>query len=230
MNPRLKKAVESEPVPAHLEMRVRASLRTATEPTRNPWHWPIAVTAAMAVLAVGFFALHRQENSYIATLSKSITSTMQVGFGDHLHCTILRKQRDTPKPLAEMKTDLGPEYVGLIPAVQAHVPRNYQVLDAHRCHFQGREFVHLVMNLGDRFVSVVVAHQKPGEGFSTAHLVPALAQSGISFYQQGTGAYQIAGFESAQHLVYVISDLPQEQNRQLMIAMAGDLKRALPAL
>lgn len=184
----------------------------------------------MAILMVGFFSLRRRDNFYIATLSQTIGSIMQVGLGDHLHCTILRKQPSTPKPLEAMKSELGAEYAALIPAVAAHVPSRYQVLDAHKCNYLGREFVHLVMNQGDRFISVVVAHQQPGDSFAAANLVPALAQTGISFYQQGTGNFQIAGFESAKHLVYVISDLPQEQNQQLMTAMASDLQRALPAL
>ena len=227
---RLKLAVESEAVPPHLETRVRASLRSAP-PARNPWRAPAwGLAAAMAVLMVGFFSLQRRDNAYIATLSQTIGSIMQVGLGDHLHCTILRQQPSTPKPLEAMKSELGAAYADLIPAVAAHVPSRYQVLDAHKCYYQGREFVHLVMNQGDRFISVLVVNQQPGESFTAANLVPALAQSGISFYQQGAGNFQIAGFESKKHLVYVISDLPKQQNQQLMIAMAGDLQRALPAL
>ena len=225
---RLKLAVESEAVPPHLETRIRASLRSAPA-ARNPWRAPAwGLAAAMAVLMIGFFSLRRRDNAYIATLSQTIGSVMQVGLGDHLHCTILRKQPSTPKPLEAMKSELGAEYAALIPAVAAHVPSRYQVLDAHKCYYLGREFVHLVMNQGDRFISVLVANQQPGDSFTTANLVPALAQTGISFYQQGTGNFQIAGFESAKHLVYVISDLPKEQNQQLMMAMAADLQRALP--
>ena len=227
---RLKVAAESEAVPPHLETRVRASLRTAPA-ARNPWRAPAwGLAAAMAVLMVGFFSLLRRDEAYIAKLSQTIGSVMQVGLGNHLHCTILRKQPSTPKPLEAMKSELGAKYAGLIPAVAAHVPNRYQVLDAHLCNYRGREFVHLVMNQGDRFISVLVVNQQPGDSFAATNLVPALAQSGISFYQQSTGNFQIAGFESAKHLVYVISDLPQEQNQQLMIAMAGDLQRALPAL
>ncbi len=234
MKSRLKIAAESEAVPAHLEMRVRAAIRaqeTSGAAKRPAWVAPAwGFAAAMAVLTVGFFALRREENTYIARISQTASAIMRVGLSDHLHCTLLRKQRSAPKPLEAMKQELGPKYAALLPAVEAHVPRNYQVLDAHQCHAQGRDFVHLVLNHGDRFISVVVTNQKPGESFSTESLVPALAQAGISFYQHGTGNFQIAAFESSQHLVYVISDLPQEQNQQLMIAMAGDLKRALPAL
>ena len=228
MKSRLKLAVESEAVPPHLEMLVRASLRSGLG---NPWRAPAwGLAAALAVLMVGFISLRRRDNAYIATLSQTIGSVMQVGLADHLHCTILRKQPSTPKPLEAMKSELGAAYAALIPAVAAHVPSRYQVLDAHKCNYLGREFVHLVMNQGDRFISVVVANQQPGDSFAAANLVPALAQTGISFYQQGTGNFQIAGFESAKHLVYVISDFPKEQNQQLMIAMASDLQRALPAL
>ncbi len=229
---RLKMAMQSEPMPAHLETRVRASLRSATPPSegRRSWFWTASAAGAMALVAMGFFAYRQQHYSTIAEMTQSVSRIVRVGLEDHLHCTILRHQPKVPKPLETMKEELGPRYAALLPAVSAHVPEGYQVLDAHHCHYRGREFVHLVMNQGARYVSVVVANQQPGESFSTEQLVPALAHSGLSFYQQGNGRFRIAGFESAKHLVYIISDLPEEQNRQLMMAMGGDLQRALPAL
>lgn len=166
----------------------------------------------------------------MATITQQFSSLMTVGLTDHLHCTMLRKQRAEPAPLETMKSALGPQYASLLPAVQAHVPANYRVLDAHLCKAQGRQFVHFVLNYTDRYLSVVVTERKPGEEFSTEKLVPSLAQAGILYYQQSSGNFQVAGFESAQHLVYVISDLGPEQNRQVMLAMAGDLKQALPVL
>ena len=75
----------------------------------------------MAVLMVGFISLRRRDNAYIATLSQTIGSIMQVGLGDHLHCTVLRQQPSTPQPLEAMKSELGAAYADLIPAVAAHV-------------------------------------------------------------------------------------------------------------
>ena len=232
MNSRLKQAVQAEPVPPHLEMRVRASIRAAGERPRRPvWFAPVwGFAATAAVLAIGFFALRRDESKTIAGFTERLSSFMSVGLTDHLHCTMLRKQRPEPASLEAMKSELGPQYAPLLPAVQAHVPASYRVLHAHLCRAQGREFVHLVMNYTDRYLSVIVTRRRVGETFSTKNLVPSLAQAGISFYQQGSGNFQVAGFESDQHLVYVISDLPAEQNRQVMTAMAGDLKQALPAL
>lgn len=232
MNSRLKRAVESEPVPSYLESRVRATIREAElEKVRVWWHapaWGLAATAA--VLMVGFFALRRQENATIGGLTQQVSSFMTVGLTDHLHCTMMRKQQAEPSSLEAMKSQLGPRYAALLPAVESHVPVNYRLLDAHQCKAQGRDFVHLVMQQGDRYLSVVVTERRAGEAFSTKNLVPSLAQAGIEFYQQGAGNFQIAGFESAQHLVYVISELPAEKNRQVMMAMAGDLRRVLPAL
>ncbi len=229
MKSRLKRAADSEAVPPHLAARVRAAVHEAHTPrVRQRWFWPALAMATATVLLATFLVMRRQENAYIAGFN--LPSILRVGFGDHMHCTMLRKQRTSPKALEEMKAEVGPAYAGLIPAVVAHVPANYQVLDAHKCHFQGREFIHLVMANGERYLSVVVARQQAGETFAAQNLVPALAQSGIRFYQQGTGRFEVAGFESGQHLVYVVSDLPGEQNRQLMMAMAGDLRAALPAL
>ena len=231
MNPRLKKAVAAEPAPPYLEARIRASLRSPSAGPRRPFSWwPAAAAAVLTLAVIGFFVDRYQENATVVAITQNVSGLLRVGLSDHLHCTILRKQRQTPTPLAALPQQLGRQYAPLVPVVQKHVPSGYRVLDAHRCDYQGREFMHLVMNQGSRFVSVVVVKREAGESFAAARLVPALAQSGIAFYQQGTGSYQVAGFESGQHLVYVISDLPPDQNQRLMLAMAGDLQAALPAL
>jgi len=39
--------------------------------------------------------------------------------------------------------------------------------------------------------------------------------------------FEVAAFETGEHLVYVVSDLSRQDNRDMMLALARDLKEVL---
>ena len=235
----LKRAMNSQPVPAHLETKVRASIRSL-EPHKKPrilgnWMFAGIGTAALAAVALfTFYSLNhnsvQRTDAYVAKLRLQVSKVMGVGLGDHVHCAYFRKYPTTPPTVAKMQTDLGPEYAALLDAVKANVPEEFRVRLAHKCSYQGRKFVHLVLKNDERLMSVVVATKKDGEALSAEHLVPALVRAGVPLYQQRAESFQIAAFENSQHLVYLISDLPGEKNMEMLQAMTGGLKEALPKL
>jgi hypothetical protein len=66
--------------------------------------------AAALLLAVGGFIAYQlghlsltvsSQESYIATVSNRVTTLMQVGLGDHLHCAVFRKYPKDPVPVAQ---------------------------------------------------------------------------------------------------------------------------------
>ena len=57
-----------------------------------------------------------------------------------------------------------------------------------------------------------------------------LTESGLSVYRAGVQRFQMAAFETRDHLIYVISDLPQERNTELMRAMTPALSIYLSKL
>jgi hypothetical protein len=236
----LKRAVTSEQAPPHLRVRIAESIRLAEEQRaahrgRPMWIWSAAAVAAAAMLAVGIF-LYKQDTlpdrseqaSYIAAVTSRVGAIMRVGLGDHIHCAIFRRYPKRAPAVAHMKQELTPGYAGLLAAVERNVPAELRVVEAHKCRFEGRGFVHLVLKNGKQTLSVVVAARQAGETFDPQKLVPGLGQAGIAFYQEGTGSYQVAAFEAKNHLVYVISDLPAQRNLELIAALAGDIKDALP--
>jgi hypothetical protein len=77
---------------------------------------------------------------------------------------------------------------------------------------------------------VVITRKDWGESFTKADLLPALAQSGIPIYRAGVQSFQIAAFETSEHLVYFISDLPQQKNMDIMLALAPDVREFLRRL
>lgn len=231
----LKRAVHSEEIPPQLQLRVLKTLRAeAQTPVRSaPWRWmvPSLAAAAFAAFAIAFFLPKsgpQSTDSYIATVTSKVSALMRVGLSDHIHCAVFRKYPKTPDPAEKMKRELGPEYFPLMAVVKAHAPAGFTLQMAHQCRFQGRGFVHLVLKKGDEIMSVVVAPKQDRETLAADRLVPAMTQSGITFYQQGAAEYQIAAFENGSHFVYLISSETKENNLRLMLAMSAGLNDALP--
>ena len=67
---------------------------------------------------------------------------------------------------------------------------------------------------------MVISLKRDGESFRKENLAPVLADSGIPVYRTGVQRFEIAGFESRDHLVYVISDLPRQKNIAILTALA----------
>ena len=77
---------------------------------------------------------------------------------------------------------------------------------------------------------VTPARKTAGESFRASEIVPALVQGGIPMYQAGVQRFQMTAFETRDFLVYVISDLDQQQNTELMIALSAPMKEFLVKL
>lgn len=237
----LRRAVDSQEIPAQLELRIRSAIRNAElETAHKPssyWTWIVPSLAAASLAAVILvFAASRDERlrpqgsaeAYIANVSRRVSTLMRVGLGDHIHCAVFRKYPKTPAPLETMKQELGPEYFPLVDVVKAAAPAEFEIQLAHKCRFEGRQFVHLVLKNNERLVSVIVTDRKSGEAFDAKRVVPVLGKAGIPFYEEGVDEFHIAAFENSRHFVYLISDLPNNKNLEMLSAMAGELNQNLP--
>ncbi len=225
-NQRLKAAVESVAVPPFLEARIRNRIRAAGQ---RAWSFKLASVAAAAAVCIAVLAAYQfghlrftrsSQESYIAAVSSRVATLMQVGLGDHVHCSVFRKYpKDAPKP-EQLVVSMGPQYAGLIPIVRNQVPEDYRLMLAHQCRYRGRRFVHLSLMNDSHLLSIVITRKGSGESFDAQGLLPALVQSGIPVYQAGVQRFAMTAFESSDYLVYFISDLPQDKNSEMMLSMA----------
>jgi hypothetical protein len=230
----LRRAVRSEAVPPYLEARIRNTIRSSQRRPSRRWRLvPVAAGLAVCISAIVAYELGRlrltisSQESYIASVSNRVASLMRVGLGDHIHCSVFRKFPKNPPAPGELVEELGQEYKDLIPIVRKHVPEEYRMVIAHQCRYHGRKFVHLSLKSDSRLLSLVIARKNDGESFETEGLAPALVESGIPVYRAGVQRFQIASFESREHLVYFVSDLAQQQNMKIMLALAPEVKRFL---
>jgi hypothetical protein len=230
-NARLKSAMESVPVPPFLESRIRRNLRTVNAgrgwlPRLVPAGAAVAVLAAFGIAyQLGHLRLTvRSQESYIGSVSTHIATLMRVGLGDHIHCTVFRKYPKNAPSTEQFIEKMNPEYAGLIPIVRSQVPDTYRMMLAHQCSYHRRKFVHLSLMSDSNMLSLVITRKGDGESFRTEDMLPALVHSGIPMYQSSVQRFQMTAFETRDYLVYFISDLPKQQNTQLMLALGPQVK------
>ena len=229
---RLKQAVQSETVNPYLEGRIRQRIResgTRREPT---WGWRrrlIPVTVVLVACLGGWIAYQlghlritaASQEAYLRTISERVSGILRVGLGDHVHCTVFRKFPKEPPSAPEMLAQLGPEYSGLLELVKARVPAQYRIVMAHRCSYHGRKFVHLALRGDSNLISLVITRKGEGESFAKDGLRPLLSEPGLSVYEGSVQRFAIAGFESRDHLAYLVSDLCERQNLSLVADLAA---------
>jgi len=234
MRARLKAAARSVTAPPRLEAKIRSSVRESRR--QGVWSRYLLPLAAVSLLSVGLTVAYqlghlrvsaKSQEAYIGSISTRVSNIMKVGLGDHVHCAYFRKFPKTPPTFAKMSAKLGPDYEGLLPLVKDRVPADLRIALAHRCKYHGREFVHLVFRSDSELLSMVISLKRDGESFTKENLAPVLADSGIPVYRTGVQHFEIAGFESRDHLVYVVSDLPPQKNVGILTALAPAVRDLL---
>ena len=230
MHERLKLAVKGVTAPRNLEVRIRTALReSGHRRSRYPQFMALAAGIAICLGALISYQLGHlrfsasSQDSYIASVANRVASIMRVGLRDHIHCAVFRKFPKDAPPLRE----LAPEYRELEPVITGAVKAPYRLVLAHQCRYQQRRFVHLAMKSGGSLISVVIATKEDGESFRIERLPPALERDGMPVYEASAQRFQIAAFETAAHLVYVISDRSRESNTDLLLAMAPRIATVL---
>lgn len=233
---RLKMAVSAEPMAVNLETRIRQALNTGARRARPGYFARIAMpVAAMLAIGVGLtityqlghlrFTVASQE-AYIGSISDRVPRLMRVGLGDHVHCTVFRKFPANPPTFADMSEKLGPQYKDLLPVVSEQAKGNYRVVMGHRCSYHRRKFVHIAMTNGSRLVSLVITKRGEGEAFDKSEL-PSLLADGIPMYRASVQRFSIVAFETHDHLVYVVSDLDQDENAKMLAAIGPGIRAVL---
>jgi mycothiol system anti-sigma-R factor len=230
---RLQTAVGREEVPLELRERIQRSIRKNSFENFRPW---MLAAAAALLLAAGAWGVVRywdaprdSEQPYRASLAAKDAEILQVGLRDHVHCAVESKMADRLFTPEQMSQSLGPDYAGLVQLVKARAPGDYRVVVGHRCRAKGRQFVHLVLRNRERVLSLALT-KKEGEAFSGENLAGLLEASGVRLCAERLEGYEVAAFETRDHLVFVVSDLVKEENLQIAAGFAPTVRDFLVKL
>lgn len=229
----LKRAVMQDYAPAALRDRIGLDLRRSHGFSFNTFSLSFAAAAAVLVIAVATFFTSSPTKNALSLQAEvapgDVTGqVLKIGFDNHVFCTIDHKLANKQFTAEQMSERLGAEYAGLVALVKEKMPPAYTVEVGHRCHYQGREFIHLIMRNQDDVVSLVIT-RKNGEAFPAGGAAAVLQASGIPMHETSWHKIQVAGMETREYLVFVISNKTLEGNEEvassLAPAVSGFLKK-----
>jgi Putative zinc-finger len=223
----LQRAVANRPVPDSARADVLRSLRKSQP--RSFLHlsartWAVGGLARIALALFILFGLlwlglHRGTGL--------VASILKIGVSDHVLCTIKgHNYPEVANPPDEIRKKLGARYAPLVQVVQERLP-GFEVLEGHICSPQNnREYIHLITRGQGTIVSVILT-KRNGASLPTIKSLLSDESAGLSIYQDHIGGMEIAGFESAQYFVFIVSDLSHNEMRQLARGLAPVLNETL---
>ena len=233
----LQQAVRREAASADLREHIAQDIRnrkstTAAWSFNTGLRWAVAA-AALVVMAIGSWAVihslnSRKPQSQEVALAQG-AQILRIGLNDHINCAVVHEQankRFTPEKMVER---LGADYAGLLPVVKEKAPAGYEVVIAHKCHVDRREFVHMILKDGEKVLSLVIT-KKNGEAFPESTALDVSRAAGVPIYQARLQDYEVAGFETRDYLGFVVSNLAQTDNLEIASTLAPAVRDFLAGM
>jgi anti-sigma factor (TIGR02949 family) len=217
---KLQATVRQAAVPTDLERRVRERIRESSRPQSAPWR--LMAIAAAVLACVGSWVTYQRGGFAIAN-SPQLAAILHVGFGDHLHCAVIRQRNNPGRGVDKLSMPFKP----VLAFARNRVPADMPLAIAHECTYEGRKFIHMTFRNDRNLVSLIITRRKDGESLRSAGIRPALSQSGVALYAGAVEQFQAAAFESNEYIVYTISDLPRDRNLGILSAVAPTLQTLL---
>ncbi|HXU37685.1 MAG TPA: zf-HC2 domain-containing protein [Blastocatellia bacterium] len=235
----LKRVVLSVQAPETLPDRIRSDIRrTHGLNFKFTPSWLLAAAAAV-VLTVILGVVFRSGGDSSGSSSRPLSMVaevepgdlagqiLKVGFDDHVSCAIDHGMANRHFTAEEMSEKLGPQYEGLVELAKQKIPQGFEIVVGHRCHYQNREFIHLIMSRQQEVMSLILT-RKNGEAFPAGAAV--MNSAGVRVHEASWHNLQIAGFETSGHLVFVISNETRRDSEQIassLMPAVGDFLRRL---
>jgi anti-sigma factor RsiW len=219
----LKRAVMQDDAPAALRERIGSDLQRSRRAGVSTFSWSLAAAAAVLVIAAAIFFTAGPARDGLSLRAEvapgDLTGRLlKVGFDNHVACTLDHRLANAQFTSEQMAEELGSQYAGLVSLVRENMPQAYTVVVGHRCHYQQRDFIHLIVRSQNDVVSLVIT-RKNGEGFPAAGAAVVQA-SGVRIHETSWHSIQVAGMETRDYLAFVISNKTLEGNEQVASSLA----------
>ena len=236
----LKRAVLNVQAPAALQERIRSDIRRPRSLNFNLTQSWILAAAAAIVLAVGVGIFFRPGGESRGSKAKPLSviaevapndaagQILKVGFEDHVFCAIDHGMANKRFSSEEMSEKLGPKYDGLVELAKEKMPHGFEIVVGHRCHYKNREFIHVIARRQGEVVSLILT-PKNGETFPAGGVSAVMNAAGVPVHEASWSDIQVAGLETSNYLVFLISNETRKENEQiassLMPAVSDFLRR-----
>lgn len=174
---------------------------------RRPFYTlPIAASLLVAII-VGSFILRDSPSRTVYAAARD----------DHYLEVVQHDPRpwhETPEEIREFVR----EELGDADFLDRFAPADYQLKRALHCNLSDQRYVHLVYRSGDREISIYVRRKDgelPGATVETVN--------GCALHAAAINQYEIAGFQSPQYTVLVVSHLPRAESLRIARGAASSL-------
>lgn len=238
---RLQRAVKRETGSLDLKVKIQKQIRQADRRallTLVSSRWALAA-AALLVLSLGglgtlgLWSLRQVPNvtskeAVVDAPNEPATAILGIGLSDHVLCALNLRFPENAPTFEQMSEALGSDYVGLVPLVKEKVP-DARVLAVHQCTVNGRAFVHIILERNETIVSVSLT-RKRGLSFSDANPADDRDRWRASIYRAHLQDFEVAGFETKEHLAFVASSLVTKDNSQIAANLAPAFRDLLTRL
>lgn len=225
----LKGAVLKDSAPTDLQERIRMRIRKDSSASWQRW---MLVAAAMIALIAGGSGVLQLLKRGAPVASDAISAPgsadaqlLKIGLDNHVHCAVDSGFANRVFTEEEMLEKLGPDF-SLISMIKENAPENYRVVVGHRCKFNGREFVHLILKGPETVLSLVLT-RKNSESFSEDTVTAVIGSSGIPVREALIKDFRIIGFETRDYLAFVVSTLGRDENLKLASTIAPAVREFL---
>jgi len=182
--------------------------------------------AASALLIAGYlyFAFHPAPPVQAAELSESV---IEEAAREHGVCTFHYKDSPEPETMTPSAVEFDPIFAGLDQVAKRHA-RGMKLRLAHFCDLVGRSFVHLGFTQGDEMISLLITERDAKALKNGVVPVDDGLRAGLQNAMQGE--YRVAAYQTAKHVVFVVSKLSEAENKELAESLAAPVSAHLRRL
>ncbi|MEK6302608.1 MAG: zf-HC2 domain-containing protein [Acidobacteriota bacterium] len=242
----LQKAVQRDGAPSALQGRIQREIRKAGDPWWSPrthvTQWALAAASALVLFVGGWSVLHSSSSkrpqpraAESALLRPEIPNAglLNIGLADHIKCAVVHGEQDRRLTPEQMSERIGADYAQLVEIVKEKAA-GFEIVVAHRCHLETREFVHLILRNQERVCSLVITKKNgdsfPADDAAAIEQAATAEAASVATYRARTRDYEVTGFETRDFLGFVVSNLSASENRMLASSLAPAVRDFLVKL
>ena len=164
----------------------------------------LAAACLIFILALGYWRIGKIQK--LASSSGVLLASMdRDAVGNHQACALTYPPGWT-YDRQRIVRKLTPRFASLVDVVGRN-HGSYELIEGHNCSFQQRRYVHLIFRGNGHTVSVFIEQHDPvGKPDSSPPAEISEAHYSV---------YEVASVDTGIHRIYVVSDLPSEENATL---------------
>ena len=173
----------------------------------KPSNWMAFATGLILTFGLGFWFIKTQptnlSSSEVALVNEEKVQNATLAdfaVGDHQNCAVKYNLTEEPVEIDLASAQFADLRQAIVTPLE-NAAEKYEFLESHTCKFAGHNFTHIIFRHQNKTVSVLMTDLQN---------YPSLKNNDIA--KIVSNGYQIARFDVKGKAVFVVSDLPEQEN------------------